>query len=507
MKRVYINIILFFLATAVFVSCTKLKEEPNSIIVAAQFYKTQADAVAAVNAVYGTLNSDPAADFPIYGRNLNLLIGNGSDDQVYSPSNTNPDVRALGTTTYIAANDRVRKSWQQHYYGISRANLAIDNIPNIKFDEALRSRLVREAKFLRALLYFNLVRLHGGVPLILHDPETVNVNDLKVARASADEVYAQIIADLTDAVNLPASYNAADKGRVTAGAVHGLLAKVYVTKKDWVNAQTELEKVISTGTFPNATGTYGYDLFANFKDAFQKPTKNGKEHLFSVQYETNGGAKNSQNYISSGDFGSFNPAVYAGDLPDERLVAIFDSADTRKSVSFFNKLLNPATGVTVDFGAITRFAKFIDFTLSPLTNQGLSGVNFPVLRYADILLLYAETLNEINGGPTADAYKAINIIRARAYGVYTASGNYSDNSHDLSGLSQDEFRDAVFLERRKEFVQEANRWFDLARNGKLVDALKQIPAKANNVSDKNLLYPIPQVEIDLNPLLTQNPGW
>jgi starch-binding outer membrane protein, SusD/RagB family len=125
-------------------------------------------------------------------------------------------------------------------------------------------------------------------------------------------------------------------------------------------------------------------------------------------------------------------------------------------------------------------------------------VNFPVLRYADILLLYAETLNEISG-PTADAYAAINKVRTRAYGGVP---------HDLAPeLSQAEFRDAVFLERRKEFVQEANRWFDLVRSGTLVEALKKIPAKEPNVSDKNYLYPIPQVEIDLNPLLKQNPGW
>jgi starch-binding outer membrane protein, SusD/RagB family len=499
MKRLYnITAITLLFGTGTLLSCNKLTEDPNSIIVSSQFYKTASDASAAVSAVYSSLNSDPAADFPIYGRNLNLLIGNGSDDQVFSPSNTNPDVRALGTTTYIAANDRVRKNWQQHYYGISKANLAIDNIPNIQFDETLRSRLVNEAKFLRALLYFNLVRLHGDVPLILHDPTTVDVKSLKVARNPASEVYAQIISDLTDATNLPATFTGADKGRATSGAAHALLAKVYVTKKEWEKAKDELEKVLTAATFPNATGTYGYDLFANYKDAFQKPTKNGKEHIFSVQYETNLGAKNSSNFVSSGDFGSFNPAVYAGDLPDERLVAIFDTFDTRRSVTFFNKLLNPATNQVVDFGAVTRFAKFIDFTISPLTNQSQSGVNFPVIRYADVLLLYAETINEI-GGPSADAYTAINKVRTRAYaGV----------PHDLTpGLSQSDFRDSVFHERRKEFVQEANRWFDLVRSGKLVDALKKIPAKEPNVGEKNYLYPIPQVEIDLNPLLTQNPGW
>jgi len=485
MQRIYI---LLLLAGSLSVSCNKLKEDPNSLVTTSQFYKTESDARAAVAAAYSTLNSDPAADFPIYGRNLNLLTGNGSDDQVFSPSNTNPDVRALGTATYVATNDRLKKSWQQHYYGISRANVAIDNIPDIPIDTALRSQLVREAKFIRALLYFNLVRFHGDVPLILHDPTTVDVNKLLVPRTSKDSVYQQIIADLSDAANLPKAFTGADKGRATSGAAHGLLAKVYVTRRQWAAALTELQQVINGG--------YGYDLFDNFQDAFQKATKNGKEHLFSVQFETNLGAKNSTQFVSSGDFNSFNVAVYPGDLPSDSLYKLFDENDTRRSVTFFTTLYNAATGKTVDFGA-PRFAKFIDYSLSPLSNQAQSGINYPVLRYADILLLYAETLNEINGGPTADAYTAINRVRSRAH---------IDNL--ATGLNQSQFREAVFLERRKEFIQEGNRWFDLARRGGtyLYDALKKLPAKTG-AAVKDTLYPIPQSERDLNPLLTQNPGW
>src|SRR3954454_23546096 len=184
MKKVLITLI----GAGIFISCNMLVEEPESIITNTQFYKTQADAVAAVNAVYSTLNTDAAGDFSIYGRDLNLLTGNGSDDQVFSPSNTNPDVRALGTATYVPANDRIKKNWQQHYFGISRANVAIDNIPNITFDTTLRSRLVREAKFIRALLYFNVVRFWGDAPLILHDPASIKVDALKVPRAPKDSV-------------------------------------------------------------------------------------------------------------------------------------------------------------------------------------------------------------------------------------------------------------------------------------------------------------------------------
>jgi hypothetical protein len=476
-------------AGTILISCNKLVEEPTSIITNSQFYKTQADAISAVNAVYSTLNTDAAGDFVIYGRNLNLLTGNGSDDQVFSPSNTNPDVRALGTATYVASNDRVKKNWQQHYFGISRANVAIDNIPNISFDTTLRARLVREAKFTRALLYFNIVRLWGDAPLILHDPQSVDVDVLKVKRASKDSVYAQIISDLTDAANLPKTYGAADKGRATSGAAHALLAKVYTNRKEWSKALTEIETVINGG--------YGYDLFPNYKDAFQKPTKNGIEHIFSVQFETNLGAKNSTQSLSSTNFNSFNPAVYPGDLPaDSTLYLLYAPTDTRRDVTFFTSLLNPATGQIVDFGA-PRLGKFIDFSLSPLTSQSQSGINFPVIRFADILLLQAEVLNELNGGPTSEAYAAINRVRTRAH---------IDNLPEV--LNQADFREAVFLERRKEFYQEGNRWFDLSRRGGsyLYDALKKIPAKTG-AALKDTLYPIPQAEIDLNPLLTQNPGW
>lgn len=470
-------------------SCNKLVEEPDSIITGAQFYKTSSDAVAAVNAVYSVLNSDPAGDFPMYGRNLNLLTGNGSDDQVFSPSNTNPDVRALGTATYVPANDRVKKNWQQHYFGISRANVAIDHIPEISMDTALQARLIREAKFLRGLFYFNIVRLWGDAPLVLHDPESTDVNALKVARAPKEEVYAQIISDLSDATNLPASFTGADKGRATSGAAHALLAKVYVTRKEWSKALAELNIVMNGG--------YGYALFDNYYDIIQKATKNGKEHIFSAQFETNLGAKNSTQSLSSALFNSYNPSVYPGDGPaDSSLYLLFDASDTRRAVTFFTTQVNPATGQTVNFGT-PRFNKFIDYSIAPLTAQANSGINYPIIRYADVLLLYAETLNEINGAPTAEAYAAINQVRTRAK-ISTLT----------EGLSQADFRDSVFLERRKEFIQEGQRWFDLSRRGGtyLYDALKKIAAKTG-AAVKDTLYPVPQAEIDLNPLLTQNPGW
>ena len=271
----YILLLASSLAT-VLLSCNKLNEKPTSLIVASQFFKTASDATSAVNAIYGTLNSDPAGDFPLYGRQLNLLVENASDNQVFSPSNTNPDVRALGTATYIASNSRVQKVWQQIYYGINRANIAIDNIPNVQIDTALRARLVRESKFIRGLLYFDAVRLWGDVPLVLHNPASLDLSQLFVKRSPAEDVYAQIISDLKDATNLPKSFSGTDLGRATGGAAHTLLAKVYLTRKEYTKALTELNTVINGG--------YGYALFNNYRDVFQKATKNGAEHIFSVQF-------------------------------------------------------------------------------------------------------------------------------------------------------------------------------------------------------------------------------
>ncbi|ACU62745.1 RagB/SusD family nutrient uptake outer membrane protein [Chitinophaga pinensis] len=470
-------------------SCNKLDESASSLITSSQFYKTKADAIAAVAAVYSTLNTDAAGDFPMYGRNMNLLTGNGSDDQVFSPSNTNTDVRALGTATYVPANDRIKKNWQQHYFGISRANVAIDNIPSIDFDTAQRAGLVREAKFIRGLLYFNIVRFWGDAPLILHDPTNIDVKAQQVKRSPKDSVYAQVIRDLTDATLLPKTYTGGDIGRATSGAAHAILAKVYVTRREWSKALTEINEVINGG--------YGYALFDKFSEVFQQATKNGKEHIFSVQFGTNLGAKNSTQSLSSGNFSSFNAAVYPGDLPaDSTLFQLFAATDNRRDVTFLTRIYNAATGNYVTFSP-ARFGKFIDYSITPLNNQAQSGINYPVIRYADILLLKAEVLNEIAGNPTTEAYTAINAVRARA----SVAGL-------TQGLNQADFRDSVFLERRKEFIQEGNRWFDLSRRGGsyLYDALKKLPAKTG-AALKDTLFPIPQAEIDINNQLTNNPGW
>lgn len=514
---------------AIPISCKKLSESPQGSLTPGNFYQTQSDAVAAVTAVYSTLTTDINNDFPIYGRNLNLLIDNPSDNQVYSPSNTNPDVRALGTATYVSTNDRVHKIYAQLYWGINRANIAIDEIPTIpatKFVDPSHSaiNLIREARFIRALLYFDLVRMFGNVPLVLHDQGTVANAGTLVSRTSKDSVYLGIIADLDSAALLPASYIGANIGRVTSGAAHALLAKVYVTRQDWADAVTELRKVITAGTANLAdatTGAYGYDLFTKFSDAFQPATKNGKEHIFSAQFNGTVGGFTSTNTLSSF---TWSNSAYTADIPaDSSVVHIFDFQDQRRAATFYDSLFNQTTGKWVNW-PFFNFLKFVDQSTGFVTalqgGQGAnSKVNFPVIRYSEVLLLYAEVLNELNGGPTADAYTAINIVRGRAYNSYTGNGSYTNHGYDLpSGLNQSDFRDAVFTERRKEFIQESQRWFDLVRRTDLgpgqyylnaVHSMSGNPKAAATLKDT--LFPIPQTEIDLyggrNPGFQQNPGW
>jgi hypothetical protein len=528
MKKIIIASSLAVISAGLLSSCNKLEEHPLGNLTPVSFYKTQSDAVAAVTAVYSTLSTDINNDFPIYGRNLNLLVDNPSDNQVYSPSNTNPDVRALGTATYVSTNDRVRKIYSQLYWSINKANIAIDKIPEIPAAQFLDPshsalNLVREARFIRALGYFNLVRLFGDVPVVLHDLTSLNVNDLKIGRTPKDSVYLQIKADLDSATLLPDTYAGVNVGRVTSGAAHALLAKVYTTHYEWAKAKAELEKVITSGTgFTNTTGNYGYDLFSKFSDAFQPATKNGKEHIFSAQFNGTVGGFVSNQIISSF---TWSTSSYTADIPADASVVeiLFNVEDQRRSASFYDSLYNVSTQKWAKW-PFYNFLKFVDqssgFTAAlPGSQGGNSKVNFPVLRYSDVLLLYAEILNEINGAPTPDAYHAINIVRGRAFSSYSSNGNYSKDAYDLpSGLNQADFRDSVFTERRREFIQESQRWFDLVRRTDkgpgqyYLDAVKSMPGNPKAAATlKDTLFPIPQTEIDLyggtNPNFKQNPGW
>ncbi|SHH06197.1 RagB/SusD family nutrient uptake outer membrane protein [Flavobacterium defluvii] len=491
MKKI---IITFLLSAGLFVSCTDLEVTPTSFVTEDNYFKTQDDAVASVTAVYASLSLDPGEQ-SLFGRNLYFLTDMGSDYAAAGVSATNPQVRAMSSLTHDATNDRVQVAWRQIYAGINRANVSIDNIPQVSGSEVVKTRLINEAKFIRGLLYFQAVRIWGGVPIVLHEPTSIQLESLKSRRATVDEVYAQIIKDLTDAESLPATYTAADAGRATSGAAKAILAKVYLTRKDWPNAISKAREVINGG--------YGYALFENFQDIFTKTKKNGKEHIFSVQFEPNqAGNGSSGSTFQSTSFTGFTATEPADIISDVALFYdIYQPGDTRRDVSYAKQLLNPTTGTLYTFPK-PIFKKYLDLT--NLATPANVAINFPIIRYADILLSLAEAINEQNGAPTAEAYELINQVRRRAYGKTITT---PDVTIDLTGLDQTSFRAAIQEERKKEFVQEGQRWFDLVRWGTLVTEVKKVTAK-NSVSERNNLYPIPQSERNIDPVgLPQNPGY
>jgi len=490
MKKI---IITFLLSAGLLVSCTELEVTPNSFVTEENYFVTQDDAVASVTAVYASLSIDPGEQ-SLFGRNLYFLTDMASDYASAGVSATNPQVRALSSLTHDATSDRVQVAWRQIYAGINRANVSIDNIPKVSGSEIIKTRLINEAKFIRGLLYFQAVRLWGGVPIVLHEATSINLNDLKTNRATVEEVYTQIIKDLTDAEALPKTFTAADAGRATSGAAKAILAKVYITRKDWPNTILKAREVIEGG--------YGYALFEDFQDIFTKTKKNGKEHIFSVQFEPNqAGNGSSGSTFQATAFTGFTATEPADIISDVALFYdIYAPGDTRRDVSYAKQLLNTTTGTLYTFPK-PIFKKYLD--LSNLATPSNVAINFPVIRYADILLTLAEAINE-QSGPTAEAYELINQVRRRAFAKPI---NIPNAAVDLVGLNQTSFRAAIQEERKKEFVQEGQRWFDLVRWGTLVAEVKKVTAK-NSVSERNNLYPIPQSERNINPDgLPQNPGY
>lgn len=508
-KIIYITTALAIALSA----CTTLEEEPQSFLSTDQFYKTQGDAIAATNAVYYQLNGDLAGQQPIYNSLFNTGMEFMTDDVSAGPGSPNPDVRSLSILAHSSTLIRGKELWQQHYAGVNRANVALEKIPGIQFDQALKDRLLGEVLFLRALYYFNLVRLFGDVPLLLRDQTTLPLEELAVPRTDKEIVYQQIITDLTDAIDHFKVGAATEAGRATEGAAKSLLSKVYLTHRDWDKSVQFSDEVINGG--------YGYDLIKEYSQVFLPAYKNGVEHIFSAQFKSF--AQSQGNVVMRRDIATGVPGL-VGSYGDQvtfytegtdkffSIYKLYKPKDKRKRVTFVtsfksptnNKLYGKLNDPAVPGDSTPYFNKYWDPAV--LANNNESAANAPILRYAEVLLINAEAENELNG-PTDKAYTSLNKVRKRA------------GLKDLTlGLSKDQFRDSVYLDRRLELVYEYQRWFDLIRQtgsevtgvgpddrGTLLINLKKVGK--TNVSAKHYLYPIPQLERDRNPKLSQNTGW
>jgi starch-binding outer membrane protein, SusD/RagB family len=475
LKNIFPLMLCLLLATA----CEKnLQEKPLSFLEESNSFNTAADANSAINGVYDRLKG-------VYGMTMiNLADLNSDECEVREDNGSGTEIHK---NLFNSGTSLFDGFYTSSYILINRANRVIKNVPNIKMDVTLRNQIVGEAKFLRALAYFNLVRAFGDVPLVTDVSN--DVIKVQIPRDPADKIYQQIIQDFKDAeAVLPVRYTVANQaGRATVGAAKSILAKVYLTRKDWANAAAKAKEVIDSKT---------YSLFPDYRDAFLPEKENGVEHIFSVQYSCVLPQYGSPMAVDFAIYFSYPINLIGGSYQVvPRHVASYLNGDYRKDVTVINEK-KIANGTVV----ASRTGPHMDKYWDPLAcGANAARNNFLVIRYADVLLMYAEAINEVSGA-NADAYTAINLVRARARkGVATAEPK------DLpSGQSQTAFRNAVLQERSWELCFEGHRRWDLLRTGRYLDAMKAIGIATDN---KHLLYPIPLNEITVNSALQQNPGY
>ena len=447
-------------------SCGKdfLELVPQSEVNAANFYKTEADIRAAVNGAYGSMQSTSQ-----YFGNFVYLLENRSDN-IYDTNPGGNAGREYSLDFFIETTDNgvIQGSWSSLYNGILQCNTVLDKIDAVPMNATAKEQLKAEMRFIRALNYFHLVRMWGKVPLIikaLSPAETYSLGRNEVA-----EVYNAIEQDLTFAgATLPATYPVAQNGKATSGAALGLLGKVYLTQQKFLQAKNTLAQVIATNR---------YQLLPNVADVFSVSNEYNAEILFAVRYSK----------TLAGEGHVLNPVFeFAGLNLDPTLLAAYASTDQRRD------LLN----VTRIDANLAPVKKYFD---TPFNNTSY-GNDFPVLRYADVLLMYAEATNEVGFVANGDALTNLNLVRTRAQApAYTATAL----------ATQQSFRTAVYLERRLEFPLEEQRWYDLLRTGTAAAAIRSLGGNyAQNFQDFRLLYPIPKSEIDKlnNPSFQQNPGY
>lgn len=498
MKRLLYILIL----SVTLLSCSdSLDVTPIGKLMGGNFPVTDDDAIALSNGVYA----------PNVG--ISTALGYMTDlttETTVSGENPNSGGGLLGLMQWEPTNSYVTSVWTALYVGITSANDVIDKLSESStVSESIKKRSIGEAQFLRAYYYFYAVQFWGEVPLVLH-----NIDGTGTTRAAVDDVYTQIVTDLKNATeNLPdvANYADSDKGRASRGAAYTLLSKVYLTwgqTSETGGATAKKEKFQKAiGAANNVTG---YELEEDYLANWDINNKNGKESIFSTQHtlstatDGSGGNHLAHCAFSSG-FSNSTPHVLISDI---KFYNAFDDQDQRKTGTYAKELYNPATNTIFTF-TLPRYRKYID-TSDPLGSASNRNINRSILRYAEVLLIKAEAINEYNNGPSSEAYEAINQVRRRAFRHFPITQTSSD---DLpSGLNYDGFKKAIQAERVFELTYEQNHWLDLVRWKIFVKTLKESGVdeafKKQTVELKNYRFPIPQSQRNINPEgLWQNWGY
>ena len=439
-----------------------LDQRPQSVASTANFYKNDADIENAVNACYASLQNSK-----LYG-NFMIVMAEVRSDNV---EDQNPGGNAgrdynIDHFTAGADNAAVTGVWQQSFHTIMRCNAVLENLDACK-NESKRKQYEGEARFLRGLMYFNIVRFWGAAPIV-RNQLTIDQSIASV-REDVDKVYAFIEEDLASAAaNLPAKYGSKETGRASSGAALALLGKVYLTQQRWIEAKATLGRLLSS-EFNSV-----YELLPDVADVFKQDNKFNKEQMFVVHY--------SKTIVGEGH--GFSQYFQNASLLDIKLRTGYEENDARKRlIETYN--LDKDT---------SPFMKFYD-TYDPSTKN--VGYDMSILRYADVILMYAEALNEIGYDSSADSEALAYLNKVR-----TRSGATAYKATELA--NQAAFRDAVLLERRLEFPLELHRWFDLIRTNTAEEALAKV---GHTITRNDYLYPIPKTELDLVPNFYQNPGY
>lgn len=519
-----IALIAISIATLLTVGCQRKLDIPNPNAPTTDVvWKTADYAQKGVNAIYSTYHRVGLSRNQFF---INIIR---SDEGLSASPNTNlvTNFDQFLVTDY---NFFERRSlYQDCYVGINRCNQVLDNVPAIDMDANLKTQLLGEATFMRGLFYYYLAEYWGNVPVLLH---TSALTDQSAPNTPRDSVFAQVEADCTQAATmLPASYDATNIGRATKGAAYALLGKAFMQQHKWQQAADAFAHLV-TGDLKDV-----YDLVPNYRDNFIETAENNKESVFEFQNQLNPNDRFDDDVNPNPDYLNYGTSIEPFFAPrgvqpfgftdgqarrwvvweflkettvtgqrDPRLEAsfLYDSTDprgpeyTKVYGTIFDSLHyppgpsdQPGTQSTVCFRKLLTDA-------TSNTSSFHSGNNYRFIRYADVLLMYAEALNEL--GQTTQAYPYVDRVRARA--------GLAPLSTVMPGLGQQQFRDQLKHERITELSGEGHRWDDLDRWGDLGPQLAGRDAGfANFKPGRDELLPIPQQDIDADPNLHQNPGY
>jgi starch-binding outer membrane protein, SusD/RagB family len=532
--------IIILISIVIFWQCSDdfLERDNPAASTIENFYQTENDFNLALTGVYNVLvRADYYNGYLVRYLEIASDDANPGDDALFNSLIGN-DIANFSMTPEAYTTINIFAS---SYIGIARANTTIERVRASSLNENFKTQIEAESRFLRALFYFNLVRLYGDTPLILK--EITNPNETLVPRTPVEEVYeAGIIPDLLFAAEkLPSSRANEDIARVTSWAAKGLLAKVYLTlgsfgAENFGKSKEVLWEIISSSQF---------SLEENFADLYLRENEFGKESLFEINFMSGQHFYNFEGYgmgayvpqrngIGSYYNNSYMPrfrgTAYMGEeegafarggfgigIPttsnDPRgvnynvptgtgIVELFAEGDMRKQTTILDYYKTAEDyGLPVDYDiAPYNVNKYTDYAD---TENGEADDNFYIIRLADVYLMFAEVENEINNGPTPDAFEYLNKVKRRAFGLPVNEPSEAD----YSNLDYQQFLDIIYKERRLELAFEGQRWFDLIRRPQRALQIMQNHGKLN-VSVDRLLLPIPQYVIEeTDGIITQNPGY